>query len=98
VGLKTPRASYDPSIRAWHGVHVVVKIPSWHGLSDCNRVRTFDFGRHGRGALPCWGEDGGKTERMAVFAGGQGFVLGERVAVAGGMAYDHWAAVTSSFR
>ena len=87
VSMKTPQASYDSPICV-HGTHLmVVKTPSWHGLSDYNRVRTFDFGRRGCGTLPFLDEEGGGTERRAAFEDGQELTLDESGDVAwwGGM-------------
>jgi len=86
VTMKTPQASYDSPICV-HGTRLmVVKTPSWHGLSDYNRVRTFDFGRRGCGALPFLDEGDG-AERRAVFEDGLELTLDESGDVAwwGGM-------------
>lgn len=72
--MKTPQASYDSPICV-HGTHLMVlKTPSWHGLSDYNRVHTFDFGWRGCGALPLEGDG---PERRAVFEDGRELTLDE---------------------
>lgn len=58
-----------------HGTHVMVKSRAWHHLRGCVCVRTFDFGRRGRSALPLWdGEGGGAQGRRAFFKDGQEFM------------------------
>ena len=60
-----------------HGTHLamVSTMPYRNGLTDCHRVRTFDFGRRRCGALPFWDEEGGGTERKASFLDGSEFVF-----------------------
>jgi len=84
VVMNTPQASYDSPICV-HGTRLMVlKTPSWHGLSDYNRIRTFDFGRRGCSILPLLDEG---PERRAVFENGQELTLDESGHVAwwGGM-------------
>jgi len=84
VIMKTPQASYDSPICVHSTRLMVLKTPSWHGLSDYNRIRTFDFGWRGRSVLPLLDEG---PERRAVFENGQELTLDESGHVAwwGGM-------------
>ena len=59
-----------------HGTHLVMvsRMPDRGGPMDCHRVRTFDFGRRGCGALPFSDEAGGAA-RKALFLDGNEFVF-----------------------
>jgi len=58
-----------------HGTHLVMvsTMQYQNGLMGYHRVRTFDFGRRGCGALPFWDDKGGGTERKALFLDGNEF-------------------------
>ena len=60
-----------------HGTHLVLLSTEPHrsGLMAYYRVRTFDFGRRGCGALPFWDEEGGGAERKALIFDGSEFVF-----------------------
>ena len=79
VILESPALRYRLKVYV-HGTHLVVLgMANLRVRGSCPRVRTFDLGRRGCGALPLWDEGSG-AERKAFFDGCE-FILAEAARV-----------------
>jgi len=70
--MQNPRSDHGIDV-CIHGTRLVLLEMPYRPVRS-PRVRTFDFSRRARGALPLW-DQGGGTVKKASFSGGSEFVL-----------------------